>query len=113
MVRCRSGKREVKTAPLPRDPRTFDPDAPAHSFHQLLTDVEAQACSPDGTGQVPFQPDKFPKKQGNVLRGDTRTGVLHTDAYLRCATRVPGERIVSCGYNPYCGKGRSIFESVG
>src|SRR5712691_12538126 len=67
VVKGGSGKREVKAASLPSDPRTFDPDAPSHRFHQLLTDVKAQACSSDGTSQVPFQPDKFPKEQRNIV----------------------------------------------
>src|SRR5215467_1603615 len=112
-VKCGSRKSDVKAAPLPCNPGTFDPDVPAHRFYQMFADVEAQTCSPDGTGQVPFQPDEFPKEQRNVLRRNPRSGILHTDAYLRKVIGAVAGRITSRGYNPYGSLGRSIFEGVG
>jgi len=98
---------------LPCDPRTFDPDTAAHRFHQLFADVEAQACSSNGTGQVALQPHKFPKEQRNILRRNTGTVISHADAYLRDAIQRLGGRIALRGYNLYRSLRRSIFESVG
>src|SRR5437660_1428047 len=76
------GEGEVEAASLAGDSRALDPDASSHRLYQLLTDVKAQACPADGASKVPFQADKFPKEQRNIVRGNAGAAILHADGYL-------------------------------
>src|SRR6266542_874188 len=93
LIAC--GEREGKATPLSHNPRTFDPDLPAHRLYQLLTDVETQASPSDGTSQIPLEPNKLPKKQRDIFGRNTRTAISHADTDLGAVPRAMGVRIAS------------------
>ena len=77
-----SRKREAEAAAFSRDAGAFDPDAPIHSFYQLLTNVETQAGAMYGTRLMPCQAEEFAEEQGYVIRRNTWAIILNPDMYV-------------------------------
>src|SRR5258708_957160 len=80
------GKGETKVTSFPWLSRTLNPHLSMHRFYQLPADVESQPAPSHRSRQITLETHKFLKEQCYFIGGDTRTGILNTDTYVRVST---------------------------